>query len=132
MEDAMNKHVVLLSLLWIVVPVVSAVAHHGYAEYDRGSMVTLEGAVKKVVWANPHVTLTLDTDKQGEYSVEWGSVAQLTQQGMYTAAIKAGDHVAVTGAVNKNPEKRIITLLREIRRPSDGWRWVDPRYQPSK
>jgi hypothetical protein len=127
----MKKHVVLLSLLWIVVPVVSAVAHHGYGEYDRGSMVTLEGAVKKVVWANPHVTITLNTD-MGEYSAEWGSVTQLTRQGMYTAAIKAGDHVAVTGAVNKNPEKRIITLLREIRRPADGWRWADPRYEASK
>jgi hypothetical protein len=128
----MKKRVVLLSLLCMVVPVVSAVAHHGYGEYDRESMVTLEGAVKKVVWANPHVTITLNTDKQGEYTAEWGSVTQLTRQGMYTAAIKAGDHVVVTGAVNKNPEKRIITLLREIKRPSDGWRWADPRYEPSK
>jgi hypothetical protein len=128
----MKKRLALLSLLWLVTPVVSAVAHHGYAEYDRDKMVTLEGSVKKVVWANPHVTITLDTDKQGEYSVEWGSVAQLTRQGMYTAFIRAGDRVLVTGAVNKNPDKRIITLLREIRRPSDGWRWADPRFEQNK
>jgi hypothetical protein len=127
----MKKRLLLLSLLGLVVPVVSAVAHHGYGEYDRDRMVTLEGGIKKVVWANPHVTITLDTN-QGEYSAEWGSVVQLTRQGMYTAMLKAGDRITVTGAVNKNPEKRIITLLREIRRPSDGWRWADPRYEPSK
>jgi hypothetical protein len=106
---------------------VSALAHHGYSEYDRDARVSLEGTVKNVVWGNPHVLITLQTENQGEYTVEWGSVLQLTGWGIKANPIKQGDHVIVTGSVNKNPEKHILTLVFEMSRPADGWRWADPR-----
>jgi Family of unknown function (DUF6152) len=125
------KRRLLLSLLAILVSVASAVAHHGYAEYDRDKLVVMEGDVTKVLWANPHVVITLRTESQGEYSVEWGSLLQLTRQGINVGAIKSGDHVSITGCVNRNPEKRILTLVRQILRPADGWKWANPRYVPS-
>ena len=107
-------------------------AHHGYAEYDRNAPVTLEGTLKRLVWANPHVVLTLETETRGEYSVEWGAVFQLLRFGITSAPVKEGDHLIVTGSINKNPEKRILTIIREIRRPADGWQWVSPnRTNPS-
>jgi hypothetical protein len=42
---------------------VCAAGHHGYSEYDRDATVALEGTVQHVLWGNPHVLLTLETDK---------------------------------------------------------------------
>jgi len=117
-------------LPWMTLLVaVSAFGHHGYGEYDRDTQVALEGTVQHVLWGNPHVLITLQTETQGEYTVEWGSVYQLSRTGITAVPVKEGDRLIVTGSVNRNPEKHILTLLREISRPSDGWRWVDPRYE---
>jgi hypothetical protein len=126
----MKRRLCLLSLLMLVLTVVSAVAHHSYAEYDRDKAVTLEGTVKNVSWVNPHVLITLQTENQGDYMVEWGSLSQLTRQGLKPAVVKSHDLLAITGSINRNPEKRILTLVREIRRPADGWRWANPTVQP--
>jgi len=104
----------------------SMIGHHGYAEYDRNAPVTLEGTLKHVLWANPHVVLTLETQTRGEYSVEWGAVFQLSRFGINSVPVKAGDHLIVTGSINRNPEKRILTLIQEISRPADGWHWESP------
>ena len=101
-------------------------AHHGYAEYDRNAPVTLEGTVKNVQWANPHVVLTLETPTKGEYSVEWQAIFQLARTGITAVPVKEGDRLIVTGSINRNPEKRILTLVQEIRRPTDGWHWESP------
>jgi len=104
----------------------SMIGHHGYAEYDRNAPVTLEGTLKHVLWANPHVVLTLETQTRGEYSVEWGAMFQLSRFGINSVPVKAGDHLIVTGSINRNPEKRILTLIQEISRPADGWHWESP------
>ena len=101
-------------------------AHHGYAEYDRNAPASLEGTVKHVLWANPHVVLTLETQDRGEYSVEWMAIFQLSRQGINAVPVKEGDRLIVTGSMNRNPEKRILTLVQEISRPADGWHWVNP------
>jgi hypothetical protein len=101
-----------------------SMAHHGYGEYDRNASVTLEGTVTRVLWTNPHVVLTLKTTSGIEYAVEWAAVTQLASRGIATAPVKEGDSLLVTGSVNRNPEKRILTLLQEIRRPADGWVWM--------
>jgi hypothetical protein len=120
------KRTVLLSMLVSLLAVGSTMAHHGYGEYDRSQLVALEGTLMRVQWVNPHVLLTLQTESQGEYTVEWGSVVQLVRQGVKPVPLRAGDHLIITGSVNKNPEKKILTLLTEISRPADGWRWENP------
>ena len=101
-------------------------AHHGYAEYDRNAPVTLEGTVKHILWANPHVVLTLETETKGDYSVEWNAVFQLARFGIKSDSVKEGDRLLITGSINRNPEKRILTILQEISRPADGWHWENP------
>ena len=120
------------SLLLAMLATVSAVGHHSYGDYDRDAAVALEGTIQHVLWGNPHVVLTLQTENKGEYSVEWRAVFQLSRQGINAAPVRQGDHVIVIGSINRNPEKRILTLVREIRRPADGWRWVDPRFSAGK
>src|SRR3974390_1629596 len=65
-RNPMKKRLLLLVLL----PVLSAVAHHGYGEYDRDKQVAMEGTITHVLWGNPHVVITLQTEDRGEYSVE--------------------------------------------------------------
>ena len=120
------KRTVLTSTAALLLSAGSMIGHHGYAEYDRNAPVTLEGTLKHVLWANPHVVLTLETQTRGEYSVEWGAVFQLSRFGINSVPVKAGDHLIVTGSINRNPEKRILTLIQEISRPADGWHWESP------
>ena len=120
------RRLVWTSIVALMLTTGSVTAHHGYAEYDRNAAATLEGTVTQVRWANPHVVLTLEIQNGGEYSVEWDAASLLSRQGVRTASVQEGDHLVITGAINKNPEKRILTLLREIRRPADGWRWTNP------
>jgi hypothetical protein len=126
------KRTVFTSMAALLLSVGSMIAHHGYAEYDRNALVSLEGTVKQVVWANPHVVLKLETQTKGEYSVEWGAVFQLARTGITAVPVKEGDRLIVTGSINRNPEKRILTIVQEIRRPADGWHWENPnRTNPS-
>jgi Family of unknown function (DUF6152) len=120
------KRTVFTSTAALLLTAGSMMGHHGYAEYDRNAPVSLEGTVKHVLWGNPHVVLTLETQNRGEYSVEWGAVFQLSRQGINAVPVKEGDRLIVTGSINRNPEKRILTLVQEISRPADGWRWVNP------
>ena len=120
------KRTIITSSVALLLTAGSMIGHHGYAEYDRNAPVSLEGTVKHVEWANPHVVLTLETQARGEYSVEWGAVFQLSRQGINAAPVKEGDHLIVTGSLNRNPDKRILTIVQEISRPADGWRWVSP------
>jgi hypothetical protein len=119
------KRIVVMSIVVSLLTAGSLIAHHGYADYDREAAVTMEGTLKQVQWVNPHVLLTLETRNKGEYSVEWMALSQLSMRGIKAFTLKAGDHLVITGSVNRNPDKRILTLLREINRPADGWRWAN-------
>ena len=124
----MTKGLACLALLTAV----AAFGHHNYAAYDRNAQVALEGTVQDVMWGNPHVLITLQTGDKRQYRVEWLSVLQLSRTGITAVPVKQGDHVIVTGSVNRDPEVRILTLVREITRPADGWHWADPRYTTAK
>jgi len=124
----MTKNLLVLAMAAAVV----ASGHHGYAEYDRNALVSLEGTVQQVMWGNPHVVITLQTESQGTYTVEWRAMLQLSRDGVSANPFKTGDRLIVTGCVNKNPEKHILTLVRAMSRPADGWHWQVPSYTPSK
>jgi hypothetical protein len=116
----------LTAALAILTAASPVLAHHSYTDYNREKTVVMEGVVRTVLWANPHVVYTIQT-AAGEYGVEWWDSFRLAQQGMLGSPLKEGDRITVKAAINKNPERRILTLVREIRRPLDGWTWVDPR-----
>ena len=126
------KRTLFNSAVAFLLTVSSMMGHHSYGDYDRNAPVTLEGTVKRVLWANPHVVFTLETQTKGEYSVEWAAVSQLARYGITDAPVKQGDRLIVTGSVNRNPEKRILTIVQEIRRPADGWCWETPARTPTK
>jgi uncharacterized protein DUF6152 len=104
----------------------SAPAHHSYAQFDRCHPVALEGDIQNVAWANPHIVIDLRTVDETSYRVEWFNLQQLQNAGLATETLKTGDHVVITGAATRDPALRLVSLVSEIRRTSDGWSWTRP------
>jgi hypothetical protein len=109
----------------------AASAHHSYTQYDRCKPTSIEGEIESIVWTNPHVLLNVRTTEAGAYRVEWWDLLRLERNGFPKGVLQAGDRVVITGSVNRDPTVKIITLLTEVRRPSDGWSWARPQGPPS-
>jgi len=107
----------------VLVTGASTLAHHSYGDFFRDKDVSIEGEIEALVYGNPHVVLNLRTRDLHTYTAEWGNVRQLCRAGVTSTTLKVGDLVIVTGSPARNPTDRRLALLREIRRPVDGWRW---------
>jgi hypothetical protein len=118
----------LLSLTCAPAP---AAAHHSYAAFDACKLVTLEGEIASVEWVNPHVRIQLRTADAGAYFVEWFSLLQLQRAGIETDALQPGDWIRVSGSAMRDPNRKVRSLLTEIRRHADGWAWETARQVPA-
>jgi hypothetical protein len=75
-----------------------ALAHHSYAMFDGEKTLTIEGTVKELQWANPHVWLevvVLQGATAGNWSFEGGPIQQLKRIGWRSEILKPGDKVTV-------------------------------------
>ena len=108
-------------------------AHHSYAAFDRCKPLSLEGEIDSVEWVNPHIRIHLKTEDVPSYFVEWMSMIQLERAGLQAEALQSGDRIVVTGNPLRDESKKVLSLLTEIRRPSDGWTWIrtTPSQQPA-
>ena len=118
------KLIVAASVLASTCAALPARAHHSYAAFDRCTPVALEGEIASVEWVNPHIRIHLRTADVASYFVEWFSLAQLQNAGIAAETLKAGDRIVVTGNAMRDPSMKVLSLLTEIRRPSDGWAWT--------
>lgn len=99
-------------------------AHHSYAAYLEEQPVTIEGTIETVRFANPHVLFTMRTDASDVYTVEWQNLVQLRHGKVGPTTLNAGDRIVVIASPSRDPEAHRLSLVREIRRPADGWRWL--------
>jgi hypothetical protein len=106
-----------------------AAAHHSYGEYDRQHPVSIEGIVQQVMIANPHPIMRIKTSDGVVYTAEWSTVMQLARSGVQTGTLRPGDRVIVTGSPLRDRSFHTLSLLTEVRRPSDGWKWSRPSPQ---
>ena len=97
---------VVLAVLAVLTVSLSAPAHHGYAAYDNAKTLSLKGTIVDYQLANPHSTISFDVkDESGKtqrWSVEFGYVRTLKEQGWTTDTLKPGDQVMVTLHPAKN------------------------------
>ena len=106
-----------------------AYAHHSYAAFDQCKPVALDGTITDVQWANPHIVIDLKTQDVASYRIEWMSLIQLERAGL-AEPLQTGDHVIITGSAMRDPNMKVLSLVAEIRRPSDGWSWQRSRSAP--
>ena len=101
----------------------SAYAHHSYGAYYENETISIDGTIESIRFANPHVLMTLRADDGKVYNIEWQNLIQLRHRNVGPDTLKAGDHIVLSGSPPRDPSSHTITLIREIRRPSDGWLW---------
>jgi hypothetical protein len=104
-----------------------ALAHHSFtATYDSSQQMKLEGVVKEFVWRNPHSFMRIDvTEKDGTtktWTLEWGSISQLTKSEMSRTTLKPGDVIVVSGEPARDTSSARM-LIQQVTRPKDGWSW---------
>ena len=102
-------------------------AHHSFAAtYFEEKTQTIEGDLVQFVFRNPHSYVHLvapgEDGETHRWAVEWGSGMQLSTQGLSATALKAGDHVIVTGSPGRNADDHRMRM-RSITRPKDGFKW---------
>jgi len=115
----------------LVIFSISLQAHHGYADFKQDQLISVQGSLERVDWANPHTTLTIKSNGV-TYSAEWENMYNLHRAGVTLGSLKVGDWIIVQGQPNRNPADHSLARLREIRRPADGWRWVPGRVTTGK
>jgi hypothetical protein len=102
----------------------SASAHHAYAAYVTEHRITIEGDLEAIRLSNPHVLLQIRTADSTLYTCIWQSANWVgSQAGVTAATFNVGDHLVVNGAPARDPSRKELASLREVRRPSDGWVW---------
>jgi hypothetical protein len=102
-------------------------AHHSFsAEYDASQKVEITGTVTTFVWRNPHSFMKVDVqEKDGStksWTLEWGSVSQLSQYSISRTTLKPGDKIVVTGQPARDAAAPRV-LIETVKRPADGWEW---------
>ena len=117
----------ILGVLGIISVAVPVSAHHSFAAtYFEDKTQTIEGDLVQFVFRNPHSYVHLEAPNEDgqmqRWAVEWGSGMQLSTQGLSATALRAGDHVIVTGSPGRNADDHRMRM-RSITRPKDGFKW---------
>ncbi len=90
-----RKALILATLYTISTPVL---AHHSAVAFDRNETTTVSGAVTKFVWRNPHLSISINVEKDGVtelWRIEGGSTADMVNNGFARDSIAAGDVITV-------------------------------------
>lgn len=95
--------VVLVAALMLVIAAGSAMAHHGWAEYDAEKRATITGTISELHFGNPHVTIVLQTD-DGVWNVMLAAPSRLKNRGCTAEMLAVGQSVTIEGLPHKTKE----------------------------
>jgi hypothetical protein len=102
----MNRKTALLSSVVLSLALAApAFAHHSAAQFNFQTPRSLDGVIKEVRMANPHMRLVLTvTDDKGTRDIEFEghSLNNLYRQGWRPDSVKAGDKITVSIAPRKD------------------------------
>lgn len=87
-------------------------AHHStFATFDADKIIEIEGTITHVLWRNPHVRFTINTENNfGEkesWVIETDSVSGLRKKNVQSALLKAGDKVKIAGNPSRDGQKEM-------------------------
>ncbi len=96
---------------------VPVVAHHSFAAvFDRESPIELTGTVTEVEWANPHVWIYIDVEREnGEienWGFEMGAMSGLLRRGWNRDSLQLGQVVTVVGF--RARERELTGAVRSV------------------
>jgi hypothetical protein len=115
----------------------TATAHHTFVEYDMRRTVEVTGTLVEIVWANPHVHLSVQSipDEQGKivvWDIEGHSLSVLRRTSVTADQFKRGDKIKVAGDPSRRAANRMFAtnVLRAdgvelLMAPGAKRRWED-------
>jgi hypothetical protein len=122
----MNEISAILFIALVALSTLPASGHHAFAVVDLAKMVTLEGTITKVEWANPHVQISFDlkdppNGQAKTWRVELESPAALQERGLARESFEVGGGITVTGV----PSTKGSSFLRPFEvRLGNRVRWA--------
>lgn len=127
-RPSQSKLVFLVASALLIAVAGRAVAHHSFAAtYQADNRIEIEGKVKELVWRNPHSFLRIDVEDENgtpqTWSLEWTSANRLAGSSMTRTTLRPNDVVVAIGSPARTPGSPRM-LLRQLKRPSDGWEWI--------
>src|SRR5262245_551751 len=106
-------------------------AHHSLSEYDVSRRLTLNVTVREFRFVNPHPFLLVESgvgSLAAVWRLELDNRVELVEIGMNSNTFTRGDRLLVTGSPGQN--QKPILYVRELDRPSDGFRYVQEGSTP--
>ncbi len=94
----LNRRLFVVGAITASATAAPVLAHHSFAMFDNTKTVTIQGTVKEMQWANPHVWLEVIVPagaQKGRWSFEGGSVTFLRRVGWSRETVKPGDKILV-------------------------------------
>jgi len=101
----MNRTLLIgLRLVWVALGAVwlmtaSALAHHGWSQYDANKALESTGVIKEAGYSNPHGLIRLQVD--GENGKTWLAVlappSRMSSRGLSQEMLKVGTTATVVG-----------------------------------
>jgi hypothetical protein len=91
-------------------------AHHSWSRYDGDHVVTIEGEITSIEWANPHVIVHFTVADDGAeatlWTMEMDPPTLLNRYGLRHDTLKAGMQVKLTGVRARSgaPMMRAVTI----------------------
>jgi hypothetical protein len=95
--------VTLVAALMLVIAARSAMAHHGWSEYDADKRATITGTISELHFGNPHVTIVLKTEDK-VWNVMLAAPSRLMSRGCTAEMLAVGRAVTVEGLPHKTKE----------------------------
>ena len=112
-----RSFVLLILVSGILAVSISALAHHGEANYDTSAVVDVKGTVSDFQFINPHVLIHIDARDSGGNMENWTCEATspnfLLRRGWTKDTLKAGDAITASGHRAKNgaPLLRLMKIV---------------------
>ena len=107
----MNKITTFLYLMLCAVLSSNSYAHHAFVEFDRSTLVEVEGELLNIIWRNPHIRFSVqESSPDGDgtvWNVEGPSLSILSRIGIGPANFQEGNEIRVAGWPDRSGAARM-------------------------